>query len=150
MYRLSQVVASQRTADTRQEQPPTTRARKRDRPVGKVCNRHGGKSIGHNTLGGQWPVQDPKTPLQSERRFVRFQGISEPSPIPAVGFTRIVPYAGYSNVHLPVEALRCSIGVAYQAADAGHPVSGRASSPPSKEPSPASSIFPNCTRRKLI
>jgi len=37
--------------------------------------------------------------------------------------------------------LRCSIVIAYQAADAGHPKVGRASSPPSKETSPTGSIF---------
>jgi len=43
--------------------------------------------------------------------------------------------------HLPQANLRCSIRVAYQAADAGHPDMGRASSPRSKEISPASSVL---------
>ena len=45
------------------------------------------------------------------------------------------------RVHLPVAGVRCSIGIAYQAADAGHPNAGRASSPPSKETSPTGSIL---------
>jgi len=49
--------------------------------------------------------------------------------------------AGYPERNLPAWSLRCSIGVAYQAADAGHPNTGRASSPPSRIISPANSIF---------
>jgi len=37
-----------------------------------------------------------------------------------------------SFVHLPVVRLRCSMKLAYQATDAGHPLLGRASSPPSQ------------------
>jgi len=44
------------------------------------------------------------------------------------------------NVHLPRVNLRCSIRDAYQAADAGHPDMGRASSPRSKHISPGSSV----------
>jgi hypothetical protein len=39
----------------------------------------------------------------------------------------------YTKVHLPASGLPCSIGIAYQAADAGHPGSGRASSPRSSK-----------------
>jgi hypothetical protein len=45
------------------------------------------------------------------------------------------------EVHLSVALLRCNIKVAYQAADAGHPERGRASSPLSKQFSPYSSFL---------
>jgi hypothetical protein len=60
---------------------------------------------------------------------------------PAFGRRRTAPPTsvapGDPKVHLPEGALPCSIGFAYQAADAGHPRAGRASSPPSKETSPS-------------
>ena len=54
---------------------------------------------------------------------------------------------GASSVNLPAVSLRCSIEVAYQAADAGHPVLGRASSPPSRKN--AVQFIHGCTRHKL-
>ena len=47
----------------------------------------------------------------------------------------------YPQPGLPAGLLRCSIKLAYQAADAGHPNTGRASSPPSRRASPAGSIL---------
>jgi hypothetical protein len=44
------------------------------------------------------------------------------------------------NVHLPWIKLRCTIRDAYQAADAGLPEMGSASSPQSKQISPGSSV----------
>jgi hypothetical protein len=49
--------------------------------------------------------------------------------------------AMYLKVDLPAEVVGCSIRFAYQAADAGHPNWGRASSPPGKETSPTGFIF---------
>jgi len=47
----------------------------------------------------------------------------------------------FCRLDLPAEMLRCTIRLAYQAADAGHPNRGSASSPPSKETSPTEHIF---------
>ncbi len=90
------------------------------------------RSGGNNHRPCAWEASDKcgsETPLRIEWRFLRLAQIfhrgelSAGSPRPAAGN---IPAP---NVHLPQVNLRCSIRVAYQAADAGHPDMGRASSP---------------------
>ena len=105
-------------------------------------NRSGGDN---HRLSFAWEASDKcgssETPLRTEWRFLR---LGRSSPAASVFFGS--PRSAASNTlppkgHLPQANLRCSIRVAYQAADAGHPDMGRASSPRSKEISPASSVL---------
>ena len=71
-----------------------------------------------------------EAPLPSEWRFLRLHAVkfrSRPR-FPRSHGKRDSALAS----HLPGKTVRCSIKVAYQAADAGYPRVGRASSPPSK------------------
>ncbi len=100
-----------------------------------------------------WEASDQRwstgTPLLSEWRFLRLLRDCGP------GVRQTRPVHHWHNsatfAHLPALELRCSIKGAYQAADAGHPGWGRASSPQSKQISPGSFVQkPGCTRRRLI
>jgi len=64
-------------------------------------------------------VQDLETPLQSERRFARLAAFSCASVFPVIPL--LPSRQGPTKVHLPASGVPCSIGIAYQAADAGHP-----------------------------
>ena len=59
------------------------------------------------------------------------------------------PRLEWEKGDLPAAGLRCSIEVAYQAADALPPRSGRASSPPSKQISPSGCFLCRFARREL-
>ena len=96
----------------RQEQPPTS-GPKRERPAREVCSRYGGNN---HRPHKSWEASD-------QRRTAKRH--SDGSGVLCI-WQRIDNWVresgrGTPKVHLPAGSVRCSIGVAYQAADASHP-----------------------------
>jgi hypothetical protein len=140
-------------------------ALKRDKPAGKICSRYGGKIRRPQNSGrpvacaalakrrSDWSgvlcvwrnfccQSTACAPLQPF--WAKCAAVEESASYTLVSVVGRGEYRRFAlqdatKVHLPAGTLHCSIGVAYQAADAGHPNWGRASSPPSRK-TPASSI----------
>jgi len=85
-----------RTADPRQEQPPTKRPSMKDKPAREVCSRSGGKATG--TILGR-----PSGPCGITKRRSSRSGVWCVWP----------PGSGASKCTCQLESVRCSIRVAY-------------------------------------
>ena len=90
------------------------------------------RSGGDNHRPFAWEASDQcgnKTPPRLEWRFLRLGQVFPRGELSVGSPGYPAGYIPAPTVHLPQVNLRCSIRVAYQAADAGHPDMGRASSP---------------------
>jgi hypothetical protein len=120
MYRLlDEFLPAQRTRDARQEQPPTKRPSK-GKPAGEASSRRGGNNHRPQLLGRPVTSAGQRNAAPIGVAFSASGaewGLCLPRWSPIPGLAR----AGRRKLHLPAGLLRCNIGLAYQAADAGHP-----------------------------
>lgn len=132
MLRLwERILAAERRAGPRQELPPVERPLEEETGWGD-CKGHGGMS---HRQKDHWEASDPIR--RSKRHSARSGVCAFAGLIPGAGFPkRLAGQRMTQRCDLPAVLVRCSIKLALQAADAGHPKTGRASSPNKETPPP--------------